>query len=166
MGTTKALHSACFTTPCRQRGAAAIEFGLLFLLFFCVFYALVSYALPMLMLQAFHHAAAAGLRAAVAVERDSYGDNEEAYKAKVDSEVQRVVAALLSWLPAKAKNAVLGTDGEKVQPVYDDEDDLVHVTITYPDYHGNPLIPILNLPGFGEVPKLPNDLTAVASLQL
>ena len=37
----------------RQNGAAAIEFAAVFMIFFAVFYGLVSYTLPMLMLLSF-----------------------------------------------------------------------------------------------------------------
>ena len=46
----------------RQHGAAAIEFAAVFMIFFAVFYGLVSYSLPMLMLQSFNQASAEAVR--------------------------------------------------------------------------------------------------------
>ncbi|MGH8523502.1 MAG: TadE/TadG family type IV pilus assembly protein [Gammaproteobacteria bacterium] len=144
--------------PSRQRGAAAIEFGLLFLLFFAVFYALVSYALPMLMMQAFHHAAMAGARAAVKVDLDTTN-----YEETVGETVRSTVGARLAWLPAQAKTVVLGAGNDNMVRV---EGGIVTVTVSYDNYAANPLMPILTLPGIGPVPRLPADLTAVASLEL
>lgn len=146
--------------PSRQRGAAAIEFGLLFLLFFAVFYALVSYALPMLMMQAFHHAAMAGARAAVAVDPKTTD-----YVGTVAATARSTVAGRLTWLPGEAKTVVLGTGNSNVGVVCCDEE-IVTVTVSYAGYAAHPLMPILNLPGIGPVPRLPADLTAVASLEL
>lgn len=146
-----------------QRGTAAIEFGLLFMIFFAVFYALVSYALPMTMLQAFHHAAAAGARAAVAAANCS---NDPCVDNGVVTQVRDTVGSLLDWLPEQANMAVLGEDNGNVQVDFNAGTGIVKVTVDYPNYRSNPLIPILDLPGFGEVPRLPQDLVGEASLQL
>ncbi|NVL48054.1 pilus assembly protein, partial [Pseudomonas syringae pv. actinidiae] len=42
---TRAQH----TFPDKQQGAAAIEFAAVFVVFFAVFYGMVSYSLPLLM---------------------------------------------------------------------------------------------------------------------
>lgn len=147
--------------PSRQRGTAAIEFGLLFSLFFAVFYALVSYALPMLMMQAFNHAAMAGARAAVKVDL-----NEPDYLGTVDATVRNTVGARLAWLPAQAQAAVLGAGNGNVGVDFDEGTGVVTVTVSYEGYAANPLMPILNLPGIGPVPRLPENLTAEASLSL
>ena len=44
--------------PRKQKGAAAIEFALVFVIFFAVFYGMLSYSLPLLLMQSFHQAAA------------------------------------------------------------------------------------------------------------
>lgn len=43
-----------------QTGAAAIEAALLFVIFFTLFYAIVSYSLPLMIMQAVQHAASEG----------------------------------------------------------------------------------------------------------
>ncbi len=55
----------------RQNGAAAIEFAAVFMIFFAVFYGLVSYTLPMLMLQSFNQASAEAVRRCVALDPNS-----------------------------------------------------------------------------------------------
>ncbi len=47
--------------PKQQKGAAAIEFALVFVMFFAVLYGLISYSLPMLMVQSFNAATAEGV---------------------------------------------------------------------------------------------------------
>ncbi len=143
-----------------QRGAAAIEAALLFVIFFTLFYAIVSYSMPLMMMQAFHHAAAAGARAAVAVDPSAEG-----YETVVENRVRDIVGESLSWLPSAAHNAVLGEGNEKVRVDFDHDNRMLTVTVQFPDYTANPLIPILSLPGIGDVPKLPEDLTASATVQ-
>ena len=145
-----------------QRGAAAIEAALLFVIFFTLFYAIVSYSLPLMMMQGFQHAASAGARAAVAVDNP----NAEDYHARVNSQVNTVVGESLTWLPKTAHDAVFGgTEGVKVEfdkPIAG----MLTVTVKFPSYTSNPLIPILSLPGIGDVPKLPTDLIGRAAVQL
>ncbi|MGH8499010.1 MAG: TadE/TadG family type IV pilus assembly protein, partial [Methylococcales bacterium] len=74
-----------------QHGAAAIEFALLFIIFFAIFYGIVSYALPMLMIQAFHHAAAAGARAGVAVDPKAFPGDPVGCTQKVETVVRTEV---------------------------------------------------------------------------
>jgi Flp pilus assembly protein TadG len=145
----------------KQRGAAAIEAALLFVIFFTLFYAIVSYSMPILMMQAFQHAASAGARAAVAVD-----PTKEGYEAAVENKVKAIVGDLLDWLPATAHEAVLGGEnGVKVE-LDKPSAGMLTVTIKFPNYTKNPLIPILKFPGIGDVPKLPNDLKASAVVQL
>lgn len=55
----------------RQKGAVAIEFAVVFVLFFAVFYGLLSYSLPMLMMQSFNQASSEAVRRCVALDPDS-----------------------------------------------------------------------------------------------
>ncbi|AGA34137.1 TadE-like protein [Thioalkalivibrio nitratireducens DSM 14787] len=136
-----------------QRGAAGIEFALVFLLFFVIFYAVVSYALPMLLMQGLNMAAAEGARAAVAVD-----PAEEDYQLLVEQRARERVDEFLNWVPANAQ--------ERLQTDVRFNGAVLIVEVTYPDYRGNPLVPVLTLPLFGDVPRLPDDLTAAASIQL
>jgi Flp pilus assembly protein TadG len=150
----------------QQQGAAAIEAALLFVIFFSIFYALASYALPMVMIQAFHHAAASGARAAVAVEPMDYPNTVAYVENGVKPRVRTVVGDLLGWLPSAAKSAVLGESNQNIQIDFDPSSDLLTVTVVFPGYTSTPLMPILKLPGIGDVPRLPDDLRGTASLQL
>jgi hypothetical protein len=148
----------------KQRGAAAIEAALLFVIFFTLFYAIVSYSMPILMMQAFNHAASAGARAAVKIVGPPARDG---YKDDVELEVRKVVGDLLNWLPSAAHSAVLGGGNKNVQVDFDQPSaGMLTVTVKFPNYTKNPLIPILKLPGIGDVPKLPKDLSASAAVQL
>lgn len=145
------------TSPARrQKGAAAIEFVAVFLLFFAVFYGLVSYALPMLMLQSFHHASSEAVRRCVALDPAS-----SSHAADVQTLARQVVARQLSWMPAALD----------FQPASDvrvtlSADKLLTVAIDYPKRKLTRVLPLLVLPMIGEVPRLPQRLHAEASVQL
>ena len=148
-----------------QRGAAAVEFAIVFVVFFSLFYAIVSYALAFMLMQGFSYAANEGARAAIAVDRFAYDSDSDYLESGVKPRVRAIVSDALQWLPAKAKAVAVGTGGDKVAVEFDASGG-VRVAISYPDYLGNPLIPVLSLPGIGPVPKLPNDLTGVSVVGL
>jgi Flp pilus assembly protein TadG len=148
-----------------QRGAAAIEFALVFLIFFVVFYGIVSYALVFVLSQGFSFAANEGARAAVAIDRTVFADEADYLDNGVEPRVKEIVVQTLSWLPAKAFEKAVGTDGANVL-VDTTDTGALRVTIRYPDYKGDPLIPILSFPGFGDVPNVPNDLQGVSVIGL
>jgi len=149
-----------------QRGSAAIEAALLFVIFFTLFYAIVSYSMPLLMLQAFQHAAASGARSAVAVESTEFGSTDDYIQNGVVPRVRNVVGELLNWLPTTAHEAVLGEANQNIQVVFDSASGLLTVTVSFVDYSDNPLVPILVFPGIGAVPRLPQHLIGRASVQL
>ena len=150
----------------QQKGAAAIEAALLFVIFFSLFYAIVSYSMPLMMMQAFNHAAASGARAGVAVEPSAFADTNSYIQTGVIPRVRAVVGDTLSWLPASASNAVLGNDNSNVGVVFDPATGMLNVTVRFPDYRDNPMVPTLTLPGLGDIPRLPQDLTGTASVTL
>lgn len=149
-----------------QTGAAAIEAALMFVIFFTLFYAIVSYSLPLLMMQAFNHAAASGARSAVAVEPDAFADTDSYIQNGVIPQVRTVVGNTLGWLPASASQAVLGDGNSKVQVDFDQATGVLAVTIVYPGYRESPMVPTLSLPGIGDIPRLPEDLRGTASVTL
>lgn len=134
----------------RQRGAAAIEFALVFVLFFMVFYGTVSYSLPLLMVQAFNHASAEAVRRAIALQPGA---------ADYGTEARAVVAQQLGWLPGSARSRLL------IEAAAPGADGVFTVRIRYP-YRQFPLVPFLSLPGVGEIPRLPDELVASASIRL
>lgn len=140
----------------QQKGAAAIEFVAVFMVFFAVFYGLVSYALPMLMLQSFNQASSEAVRRCVAVDPSS-----QTYELDVQGVARQVIGQQLSWMPnALGFNVVTDTR------VTIGNDKVLTVVIDYPRERLNRVLPALVLPLVGAVPKLPQRLQAQASLQL
>lgn len=149
-------------TRSRQTGAAAVEFALLFLLFFVLFYALVSYAFVFMLQNAFVHAAEEGARAAISVDPLAYSSNSSYINSGVIPEVRGTVGAALGWLPTKAKSHVLGTNNGNVEVSV--SNGVLTVQVIYANYRGDPLLPVLNFPGFG--PIIPESLQGRAILRL
>ena len=81
--------------PRKQKGAAAIEFALVFGIFFAVFYGLISYSLPLLMLQSFNQAAAEGVRQAMSVDPVAAGT---AYPTQVTTLAKTTAKNQLKWI--------------------------------------------------------------------
>ncbi|MDB5979282.1 MAG: hypothetical protein JWQ69_297 [Pseudomonas sp.] len=139
-----------------QKGAAAIEFAAVFVIFFAVFYGLVSYSLPLLMMQSFNAAATEAVRRAVAIDPTTAG-----YQAAVQNLANLTVADQLKWMPT-----ALAFDPSNVVSTYDPAKKLLTVNITYPQTKLTAVLPVLVLPIIGQVPNLPANLIATASLQL
>lgn len=137
----------------RQKGAAAIEFVAVFVVFFAVFYGLVSYALPMLMVQSFNQAASEAVRRCVALEPGSA-------VASYTTVARQSIDQQLAWMPS-ALGFSTATDAK-----VDLNGKLLTVTIEYPRQRLTKVLPVLVLPLIGEVPRLPAQLQAKASLQL
>lgn len=146
----------------RQAGAVAIEFALLFLLFFVLFYALVSYAFVFMLQNAFVHAAEEGARAAISIDPLAYNSNSSYINNGVVPEVRNTVGAALDWLPNKAKTNVLGTGNGNVRISVSNK--VLSVQVIYANYRTDPLLPVLNFPGFG--PIIPESLQGRAILRL
>jgi Flp pilus assembly protein TadG len=137
-----------------QCGAAAIEFALIFIVFFTLFYAIVSYAIVMMLQSAFLHAAEEGARAAIAVDRLASSD----YEATVESHAEEQAMDALDWMSASLKNKVT------VEAAM--SGNTLSVKVAYSNYTSDPLVPILTLPAIGQVPKLPDDLAGTARINL
>lgn len=147
-----------------QQGSVAVEFVMLFLIFFTLFYAMVNYAMVMLMQSAFVHAAEEGARAAIAVDRLAYANSLAYLSNGVDPRVRNVVGNSLNWLPAKPKTKVLGTDNSLIQLSMSGNQ--LTVRVVYRDYASDPLMPMLTLPIIGQIPKVPTDLAGTAVIEL
>jgi Flp pilus assembly protein TadG len=146
----------------RQTGAAAIEFALLFLLFFVLFYAMVSYALVFMLQNAIVHAAEEGARAAISVDPLAYSSSSSYINNGIVPTVRSTVGNSLDWLPAKAKSHALGVGNGNVQVSV--SNGVLTVQVAYPNYRSDPLLPVLNFPGFG--PIIPQSLQGRAILRL
>lgn len=138
-----------------QKGAAAIEFVAVFIVFFAVFHGLVSYALPMLMLQSFNQASSEAVRRCVALDPAS-----ASYANDVQSLARQVIDQQLAWMPGSL--GFQASSDARVTVV----GKLLTVSIRYPSERLSRVMPVLKLPLIGDVPRLPDTLQAEASLQL
>ncbi|TFY88723.1 pilus assembly protein [Pseudomonas nabeulensis] len=141
--------------PRKQKGAAAIEFALVFGIFFAVFYGLISYSLPLLMLQSFNQAAAEAVRQAMSVDPVTAGT---AYSNQVTQRAKDAAAAQLTWIPASFQ-----FQSSYIVATY--VGTTLTVTITYPSSNLYAVFPALVIPGIGTVPNLPTTLAARSSIQ-
>ncbi|MCF5051586.1 pilus assembly protein [Pseudomonas syringae] len=141
--------------PKKQKGAAAIEFALVFVIFFAVFYGLISYSLPLLLMQSLNQAAAEAVRQAMAIDPVSAGSE---YSQRLTDRAKDTVEAQLKWMPKSfqfSRNLVTATYTGTT----------LTVIINYPSSQLYDVLPALVLPGVGTVPKLPPHLSARSSLQ-
>ena len=142
--------------PGKQKGAAAIEFALVFGIFFAVFYGLISYSLPLLMLQSFNQAAAEGVRQAMSVDPVAAGT---AYPTQVTTLAKTTAKNQLKWIPASFQFS-----DDLITANY--TGNTLTVTIKYPTSRLYSVFPALVLPVIGTVPNLPANLLVSSSLQL
>jgi Flp pilus assembly protein TadG len=142
-----------------QSGNAAIEFALIFVIAFVVFYATVTYSLTFLLKQGFTQAAQEGVRSAIQVDPTTF-PTSSAYRAAASTMAQSTANTALSWLPAQA------LANKQVTASVDPATDVLTVIITYPNYNTAGLMPVLSFPGVGAVPNVPTDLVGTAKLML
>lgn len=142
--------------PGKQKGAVAIEFAMVFIIFFAVFYGLVSYSVPLLMVQSFNKATAEAVRRSVALEPATPG-----YDAALIARAKNTLREQLTWIPQafnfdanSASDATVTYAGG-----------LLTVRVHYSTDKLRQVIPFLVLPGMGSVPALPANLSAQSSLQ-
>ena len=141
--------------PRKQKGAAAIEFALVFGIFFAVFYGLISYSLPLLLMQSFNQAAAEAVRQAMSVDPVAAGTN---YDKQVTARAKATAITQLKWIPASFQFS-----DDLVTATYSGT--TLTVTIKYPTSRLHSVFPALVLPVIGTVPNLPANLYASSSLQ-
>ncbi|AZC16109.1 TadE/TadG family type IV pilus assembly protein [Pseudomonas sp. CMR5c] len=139
--------------PRKQKGAAAIEFAAVFVIFFAVFYGLVSYSVPLLMMQSFHQATAEALRQAVKVD-----PNTPNYATTVQNLALGVVQAQTRWIPP-----VFNFGANDYSATY--SGGVLTVSVSYPISKLNRVMPQVVLPVIGPVPSLPSSLSVQSSLQ-
>lgn len=127
---------------------------MVFVVFFAVFYGMLSYSLPLLLMQSFHQAAAEGVRRSVSLDPTTPG-----YSALVVQRAKDAAQAQLNWIPSSLKFLP-----GYITATYTNNN-LLTVKITYPSANIKAVLPALVLPGVGTVPNLPTNLTATSSLQ-
>lgn len=140
----------------RQKGAAALEFVAVFVIFFAVFYGVVSYGLPMLMLQSFNQASSEAVRRCVALDPAS-----ASYRSDIDQMARKVLGEQLAWMPGSLDFQLASDASITLTP-----GNLLTVNIDYSKAKLTSVLPVIDLPVIGEVPRLPTSLKASASLQL
>ena len=142
-----------------QRGAAMVEFAFVFPLFFFLMYGTIVYGYIFLLSQSVNFAAQQAAEAAVAVAPDA--DDFEALRQ------QRVTAAVndaFLWLPAAQRPRLVVCDGA-VCPV-DEVDNTINVEVEFTLSTPGWLFPVINMPGIGPIPPMPELLRSTAAAQL
>ncbi|WP_118179077.1 TadE/TadG family type IV pilus assembly protein [Paraburkholderia phosphatilytica] len=137
----------------RARGATAVEFALLFPLFFLVLYAIVTYSLIFVAEQSLTLAAEEGARAALAYQ------DATTLNAALDARASAACTAaanVSSWLANRAN-----CTATPAACSYDASLDCIEVTMNY-DYAASPLVPTLPLLGIA----LPSTLSSSSTVQL
>jgi Flp pilus assembly protein TadG len=158
----------------RQRGAAAIEFALLFGLFFFVVYATISYAFVMAAQQALVYAATEGARVGT-TKVDTLRFTTPALQQSEQKRIAKdAVRNALGWLPSSKRLLIDTTANLQAEWTtasttintgagsLDVGSSVLTVTVTYPDYATNALVPMLNFPFFGTIPSVPPNLVGKA----
>ncbi|PLZ03357.1 pilus assembly protein TadE [Burkholderia sp. WAC0059] len=140
----------------RQRGNAAIEFALLFPLFFLIFYAIVTFSVIFVAQQCLTLAAEDGARAALVYQQADTPADALASRAEAACETASQLVQDASAFVGNANCAQ--TSG---QCAYDSTMDCVNVTLTY-GYAANPILPAIPLMNLA----LPANLTGSATVQI
>jgi Flp pilus assembly protein TadG len=165
-----------------QRGAVTVEFALLFMLFFALFYSLVSYGLVIFIKQGLTQAAAEGVRASIRLDPANFStvaSYENAARDLAKSQVNLTLASLPKPMQDAftahgtvvvdfAPSVKIVTTGGKPLPI---NTNTITVTASYLNYKQFPMIPVLkwfdNSSGQAlALPPLPQDLIGKSSFQL
>ena len=156
----------------QQRGAVAIEFAVLFMVFFTVLYAIIAYSVPLLLTLTFNQLSADAARAAVRVDPAiGAARYAQAVSNVIKSEVEN------SWLPENWRGggcdnppANTGLTWDKLETPYgflatetlgSVERVQLHVCLQRKynkggDSTDGAIIPVLSLPGL-DIPSLPKE---------
>lgn len=166
------LQRASKIKPSAQRGAVAIEFVLLFGIFFVVLYGSISYGIVMMVQQALTQAASEGARATAGKINPLQFTTPALVNAEKTRLATEAATNALSWLPQRARSVITvgvvstakqtiiatGAGAQSVNMSYNT------VTVTYPDYANSALLPTLKFPGFGSIPSVPTNLVGKATV--
>lgn len=138
----------------KESGTAAIEFAFVLPVFLFMMYGMVVYAYMFVLQESLVFAAQASAEATVKV-----NPAQEDYEAALDAVAKSTASQILGYLPEDQKQRVLGGDAEKVTVTPDTANGTIEVELTF-EFEG--LFPVLSLPGLGDVPPMPANLTARA----
>jgi len=146
-----------------KRGVATIEFALVFSLLFFVFWGIVSYTFPLIVLQTMNRAVSEATR--VAAEESPLQTN---FATIATAAASAELTQQLAWLPTGWRTPITQSVTFEANPqcTLARPNCLLVIQLTYPNYLSNPIVPSITLPGLGPVPRVPNNLIARASLLL
>lgn len=104
MWSQSAAESPLLYSKPKQRGAVAIEFAAIFLLFFALVYGSIAFGLPAVARLGFQHYSVEASRAALKVDtNDPYFEGEAAMLRRVGEQIDSLIIDE-SWLPATWRN--------------------------------------------------------------
>ena len=138
----------------KQKGAAAIEFALVFVIFFAVLYGVISYSLPLLLVQSFNNATAEAVRRSMAVDPTAAN-----YGSLVEALAKSVLNEKLTWVPTAVKGSLAPA------ATYNPTTKVLTASVSLPATALTSIMPVLKL-GVITVPDLPANLKAESSAQL
>ena len=150
----RATHAAHASGTRAQRGATAIEFALVFPLFFMILYAIITFSLILVAQQNLTLAASEGARAALNWQSSKSLDDALVNRGNAACDAAKLMTATLvqAQTTCESSSAPCGTDNS-MRCVN------VQLSYAYADY---PLVPILPLLGFA----VPTTLSSSATVQL
>lgn len=156
----------------KQSGATAVEFAIIFPVFFLIIYCGIAFAYVFILQQAITFAADEGAQAAVAVDPTLYADDPGAYQNAVQQRAVSVVSSSLSWLPAQQLALVAGNVNAQAAPcpfssTTDAAGNLYYICIQFPVVASG-LFPEITLPltGGAAFPPLPPVISAQGVVRL
>jgi len=144
-----------------QRGVAAIEFALVFTVVFALLWSMVCYVAPLIVLQGLHRASAEGARVAALFNKPA--DRETQAKLAAEKELEEIP---IRWLGG-TRSGLVNTTCTPEDP--DDSSNnrcLLIVSVSISSYNTKAPLRPFSLPGIGQVPALPHNLTSEIQLQL
>lgn len=140
-----------------------MEFAFVFPILFLMVYGVVVYSYVFVIHESINYAAQEAAIAAVSVPPLTDG-----YDGAVTSRARATALAALSWMPVDQRDRVLGSAGEKLELVPrivssdDGTTDGIQITLRFHLKEPTPLFPVVSLPIVGDVPPLPDVITAQA----
>ncbi len=139
-----------------QRGAAAIEFALVFPIFLLLFFGLMFFGVSLTLQHNLNHAAQNAARAGLAVDPDAY-PSPAAYESKIRERAKAEADLVLAWMSPALKSAI------KVDSAVTTADGVywLDVSVTLPKSSH----PLATLAGFLSLDEF-TDLTGQAKLRL
>ena len=147
-----------------QKGAVAIEFAALFILFFTLLYAIIAYSLPMALMLSYRHISADAVRLAVQVDPTL---DDATYRSVVSELVHDRIHA--SWLPSDWLGDDCDSGGKTPLPHgygyldYDEDHGWELFVCIQRDYDkGSAIIPVLEIGGI----KIPSLATTDSGTQI